>query len=118
MDVRPYTPTDLAWMVPIAAQYGEAEDLRAAAGRGLWGWVVPDVAAIVCHPDRCGTICSGLTARAGLRHFLRLGRTVKDVLHQVPGVVLHSHMEPGTWQDKLYRQLGFVRNGTVLWWRA
>ena len=113
--VREFRDEDMAWILPIARAVGE-EDGTINAYRESWqAWVVEGKCLIALFPDPHGWIVAGLTDRAGIRALLKLGRMMLEAAKD-RSFLFHNHnVVEGSWQEKFFKQLGFVRHNGAMW---
>ena len=118
-EIRDYQARDLEWIIPIAAKYGEADEIEVVLTypelyRVKWAKVIEPYALLAFFEDIHGPMVGGLTDRGGIKHLFTLCRKMAD---SVKGMSLHAHIEKGSWQDKLYRRFDYIKEGQdgLLW---
>lgn len=108
--MRSYLTTDLEWLEPIAKHHDDWRNLLAALTMGKWAAVEEPYCIAILYYDDCGLRFEGLTDKEGIKPFIRLCRATAEAAKKEKTWV-HSHWDEGSWEAKLGRQMGFVKNG-------
>jgi hypothetical protein len=103
-EIKPYSPSDLIWLKPIAKKYNELAEMQAALAVAECAMVCGEEAVMAIYPDAHGKCLAGLTdkAKAMLPIVPQILRWADD-----RAIRLHGHWTPGSWQAKLALQNGF-----------
>ena len=107
--IRPYQPSDLEWIMPIAEKYGERDEVAAAlGGTYIMANVIPPWALAAVWEDEHGAVAAFLADRVGIRELVTLAREVAAWAKResVP-VRCHADHE---WGVRIAKGLGLVEH--------
>jgi hypothetical protein len=112
--IRPYQPFDVTWLLPIAEKYGEALAFLGNLKHVVAGWVIEPKAALFLYRDPHGLAVAGITDEHGIRSMVALCRAMRSVCKEFITEPLHGHADPGTWQYRMFEQLGFRNHNGIM----
>jgi hypothetical protein len=102
--VKPYSPSDIHWLMPIAEKYGETNGMLTALSTRRCAMVTDHGAVMAIFPDEHGDCLAGLCNDAK-----KMLPIVPEILAwaDAQSIRLHGHWAEGSWQAKLALQNGF-----------